>query len=118
MLPARTPDSDLSRTPTSVSKADHSATDPRADKARKWMWLLLAVLVASQMYFVQELLAALLLFTLGFAVLGGLAAAVFGLEKAGRWTLPVWRRVRVAALTLAEGLSKKLLRRPRSEPAR
>ena len=118
MLPARTPDSDLSCTSTSVSKADHSATDPRADKARKWMWMLLAALVAVQMYFVQELLAALLLFTLGFAVLGALAVAVFGLEKAGRWSLAMWRRVRVAVLVLAEDLSKKLLRRPRSEPAR
>ncbi|HLE36837.1 MAG TPA: hypothetical protein VI699_06795 [Candidatus Acidoferrales bacterium] len=118
MLPARTPNSDLSRTSTSVSKAGHSATDPRADKARKWMWMLLAAIAAVQIYFVQELLAALLLFTLGFAVLGALAVAVFGLEKASRWTLAMWRRVRVAVLALAEDLSRKLHRRPRSEPAR
>ena len=118
MLPARTPDFDLSRTPTSVSKADHSATDPRAEKARKWMWLLLAVLVASQMYFVQELLAALFLFTLGFVVLGLLALAVYGLRKVGGRGLAWTQRVRVAALAMTEEVSRKLLRRPRSEPAR
>ena len=117
MLPARPQDSELSRTSTSASNSAQPATDPHADKARKWMWMLLAALVAVQLYFVQELLAALLLFTLGFAVLGALVLAVYGLRKAGGRSLTFWRRVRVSVLTLAEDLSRKLLRRPRSEPA-
>jgi hypothetical protein len=82
------------------------------------MWMLLAALVAVQMYFVRELLAALLLFTVGFAVLGALVLAVYGLRKAGGRSLAGTRRVRVAVLALAEDLSRKLHRRPRSEPAR
>ena len=39
------------------------------DSARKWMWIFLVALVALQIYFVRELLAALFLFTVGFAVL-------------------------------------------------
>jgi len=36
------------------------------DHSRKWMWCFLATLLALQLYFVRELLAALFLFALGF----------------------------------------------------
>ena len=36
------------------------------DKDRKWMWWLLGVIGALQLYFVRELLAAFALFAMGF----------------------------------------------------
>ena len=36
------------------------------DKSRKWMWWFLAAVVAAQLYFVQELLAAFALFAAVF----------------------------------------------------
>ncbi len=88
------------------------------------MWVLLGALVALQLYFVRELLAALFLFTLGFAVLAGFALVYFVAEFAGRLSLaraePVLHSAAGLArrgLVLAEELSKKPFRRPRSEPA-
>ena len=88
------------------------------------MWVFLAVLVALQFYFVWQLLAAFLLFTLGFAVLAGVALVFYLVEQAGQLSLAwVEPRTRVMAglarrgLVLLEDLSKKSFRRPRSETA-
>jgi hypothetical protein len=51
------------------------------DKSRKWMWWFLAAVVAAQLYFVQELLAAFALFAAGFAVIAFLVASVYMLQK-------------------------------------
>ncbi len=100
-------------------------TPVNQDQARKWMWIFLAALVALQIYFVRELLAALFLFTLGFGALAGLALVFFLFERAGHrsmaWVEPRTRSVAVLArrgLGLLEDLSKRPFRRPRSEPAR
>ncbi len=94
------------------------------DRARKWMWVFLAALVALQFYFVWQLLAAFLLFSLGFAVLAGVALVFYLVEQAGQLSLAwVEPRTRVVAglarrgLVLLEDLSKKSFRRPRSETA-
>ena len=99
-------------------------TPVNQDKARKWMWIFLAALVALQIYFVRELLAALFLFTLGFGALAGAALVFFLFERAGHrsmaWVEPRTRSVGVLArrgLGLLEDLSKRPFRRPRSEPA-
>jgi hypothetical protein len=88
------------------------------------MWIFLAALVALQIYFVRELLAALFLFTLGFSALAGVALVFFLFERAGErslaWVEPRRRSVGVLArrgLGLLEDLSKRPFRRPRSEPA-
>jgi hypothetical protein len=98
--------------------------DASQDRARKWMWISLAALVALQFYFVWQLLAAFLLFTLGFAVLAGVALVFYLVEEAGQLSLAwVEPRTRVVAglahrgLVLLEELSKKPFRRPRSETA-
>jgi cytosine/uracil/thiamine/allantoin permease len=93
-------------------------------KARKWMWVGLAVFVALQIYFVQEMLAALVLFTGVFAIFAIVALVIYLVDRAGQWSIG-WagERVRPAmqlarrGLTLAEDLSKKPFRRPRSETA-
>ena len=88
------------------------------------MWIFLAALVAYQLYFVRELVAALLLFALGFAVLAGLVLVFFLAEQAGQvslaWVEPRTRAVAGLArrgLVLIEELSKRPFRRPRSETA-
>ena len=95
------------------------------DRLKKWMWVFLAVLFALQVYFVRELLAALFLFTLAFAVLAGLALVFYLVEQAGQlslaWVEPrtrsVMPKLRERAVGLVEDLSKRPFRRPRSQPA-
>ena len=93
-------------------------------KARKWMWVGLAGFVALQIYFVQEMVAALMLFTGIFVIFAMLALVIYLVEWAGQWSIE-WagQRARPAmqlarrGWTLAEDLSKKPFRRPRSETA-
>jgi hypothetical protein len=86
-------------------------------KARKWLWIGLVAFVALQIYFVRELLAALVLFT-GVFIVCALAALVFYLvDRASRWGLGLAENQAKRALVAAEEISKKQLRRPRSEPA-
>jgi len=88
------------------------------------MWVGLAAFVALQIYFVQEMLAALMLFTGVFAVIAIVALILYLVDRAGQWSIG-WagQRARPAfqlarrGLALAEDLSKKPFRRPRSETA-
>ena len=59
------------------------------DKSRKWMWWFLAAVVAAQLYFVQELLAAFALFAAGFAVIFVLVSSIYMLQKV--WEVSVAR---------------------------
>ena len=94
-------------------------------KAGKWMWALLAALVALQVYFVRELLAALLLFTVVFVIFALVAltadlvdrAGQRSFERTGAWFGSVTRFTR-RKWHLVEEISKKQLRRLRSEPVR
>ncbi len=87
-------------------------------KARKWLWIALGVFVALQIYFVQEMLAALILFTGIFIVCALAALAFYLVDQASRWGLTVAEHQAKRAYIAAEEISKKQLRRPRSEPAR
>ena len=84
-------------------------------KIRNWMLLGLAAFVALQIYFVQEMLVALVLFTGVFVLLAVAALALYLIDRAGQWGL-VWagRQAR-RGLSVAEEISKKQPRRPRSE---
>ena len=86
-------------------------------KARKWMWIGLGVFVALQIYFVQEMIAALFLFTGIFVVCAIVALVLYLVDRASRWGLTQAEHQAKRALTVAEEISKKQLRRPRSEPA-
>jgi len=95
------------------------------DKSRKWMWWFLGIVVAMQLYFVRELLAAFALFVLAFAVIGSVIAVLYLMQKA--WQLAV---VRVAesshpianaarrSLDAVEDAVRRPLRRPGSAAAR
>lgn len=94
------------------------------DKSRKWMWWLLAVVVALQLYFVWELLAAFALFAIGFAAIAFLIFSLYVLQKG--WEVAVARAadsghpvVDMARRGVAtvEDLARRSLRRPGSEPA-
>jgi hypothetical protein len=56
---------------------------------RKWLWGFLAVIVMSQLYFVQELLAVFALFALGFATIAFVVASLYMLPHC--WELAVVR---------------------------
>jgi len=86
-------------------------------KARKCLWLAIVAFVALQIYFVQEMLAALILFTGAFVVLSLVALILYLVDRAGQWGLGWAGHQARRGLTLAEDLSKKQLRRPRSETA-
>jgi hypothetical protein len=86
-------------------------------KARKWLWTALVAIVALQIYFVQELLVAFMLFTGIFIVCAIVALALYLVDRASRWGLDAAGQQAKRALVAAEEISKKQLRRPRSEPA-
>ena len=59
------------------------------DNGRIWLWGFLAVIVMSQVYFVQELLAVFALFSLGFAAIALVVASLYTLQHC--WELAVVR---------------------------
>ncbi len=95
------------------------------DNSRKWMWWFLAVVVALQLYFVRELLAAFALFAVGFAAIAFVIASLYMLVKS--WAAAVERLADsqhpVMVMTrhgidAIEDLARRPLRRPGSAPAR
>ena len=94
------------------------------DTLRKWMWLLLGVVAALQLYFVRELLAAFALFALGFAGIAICLASLYLLQKV--WESGVarlaasqnsWVLAARRAMAVSEEWGRRPLRRPDSEPA-
>jgi hypothetical protein len=59
------------------------------DGGRKWVWWFLAILAASQLYFVRELLVAFALFALAFAAITAVVILFYMLQKS--WELAVAR---------------------------
>jgi hypothetical protein len=93
-------------------------------KARKWLWISLAALAALQVYFVQELMAALFLFSVGFVIIAVAALVIYSFDRASRrtmeWAEPqTLRAARIArrALARVEEIRRKQLHRQRSETA-
>jgi hypothetical protein len=95
------------------------------DSNRKWMWWFLGIVVALQLYFVRELLAAFALFALGFA---GVALVVMSLYMAQKvWEAGVQRvadsqhpvvEIARRGANAVEDLARRPLRRPGSAAAR
>ncbi len=59
------------------------------DSNRKWMWWFLGVVVALQLYFVRELLAAFAIFAMGFAAIAFVVVSLYMLQKT--WEVGVQR---------------------------
>lgn len=85
-------------------------------KAQKGFWIALVAFVALQIYFVQEMIAALMLFTGIFIVCAIVVLGLYLIDRASRWGLDMAGHQAKRALTAAEEISKKQHRRPRSEP--
>jgi hypothetical protein len=114
--------------PELALRPDHAKGSKMATKAkdnwRKWMWLLLGVIGALQLYFVRELLAAFALFALGFAGIAVCLASLYLAQKG--WESGVarlaasqnsWVLAARRATAVSEELVRRPLRRPDSEPA-
>lgn len=91
----------------------------KRDKDRKWMWWLLASIVALQIYFVQELLAAFALFAMAFLAIAGATVSVYMLHRA--WAVTVDRVAdsqHPSVLAVRHGISsvEDLARRPFRRP--
>lgn len=95
------------------------------DNKRKWMWWFLGAVVAFQLYFVRELLAAFALFAMGFAAIAFVIGSLYMLQKV--WEAGVQRLadsqhpvVDLArrGVNAVEDLARRPLRRPGSATAR
>lgn len=94
-------------------------------RIKKWMWIVLAGVVALQIYFIRALLAAELLFGLLFGLGLLLAFLIFLAEEIGEWSME-WARPRAREfatiawrrLAQLEAFSKKSFRHLRSESVR
>ena len=94
----------------------------KQDKDRKWMWCLLGVIGALQLYFVRELLAAFALFAMGFLAIAGVIVSLYTLQRAWAVTVdrvadsrhPVMLAVRHGIYSIGE-LARRPFRRPGSE---
>jgi hypothetical protein len=91
------------------------------DKNRKWMWWFLGILVALQIYFVQELLAVFALFALGFGAIALAFTSLYmlqktweaGVQRVADSTHPVVNLAR-RGYEAVEDLARRPLRRPGS----
>lgn len=95
------------------------------DKGRKWMWWFLGIVVALQLYFVQELIAAFALFAIGFAAIASVVGSVYMLQKS--WEVAVERvadsshpvvNLARRGVSAIEDMARRPLRRPGSATAR
>jgi uncharacterized ion transporter superfamily protein YfcC len=95
------------------------------DSKRKWMWWFLGVVLALQLYFVRELLAAFALFALGFAAIAFVVMSLYMLQKV--WEAGVQRvadsqhpvvDMARRGVNAVEDLARRPLRRPGSAAAR
>jgi small-conductance mechanosensitive channel len=59
------------------------------DTRRSWLWWFLAIVAASQLYFVRELVAAFALFAIAFVAIAFVVASLYMLQKS--WELAVAR---------------------------
>ena len=66
-------------------------------KARKWMWIGLAIVAALQFYYVQEMIAAFVVLGVLFALAAGAGLLVFLADRASARTL-TWAEMCVLAI--------------------
>jgi hypothetical protein len=89
----------------------------RSDPWRKALWCLLAAALLFQAYYVQEMLAALVIFTILFVIGAIITGAIYLLGRAGETTVTLAEPVARRGVAFAEELRQKAFRRPHSAPA-
>lgn len=82
----------------------------------KWVVGLLAAFLIVQIYYVRELLAALLLFTVLFLVVAIIVAVAYAIGLAGEAGFTYAEPAARHGLEVAEEISRKTFHRPRSAP--
>jgi hypothetical protein len=98
-------------------EAVSSTSVSRRDPWRKWLWLALGLFVAGQIYFFQELFAALLIFTILFMIVSVFVGLAYLVGRAGEAGISAAEPVARRGLAAAEAVSKKTFHRPHSTPA-
>jgi predicted membrane protein len=95
------------------------------DSNRKWMWWFLGVVLALQLYFVRELLAAFAIFAIGFAAIAFVVVSLYMMQKV--WEAGVQRvadsqhpvvDMARRGVNAVEDMARRPLRRPGSATAR
>ncbi len=99
-----------------LAAADFDLPKSNHKSWRKWAWAILAGYIVLQTYYVREMLAALLLFTVFFAVFALIATIVYIIGRAGEAGILLAEPAAKRGVVLAEELSKKTFHRPRSAP--
>jgi hypothetical protein len=108
-----------------ATTAVNSRAQANKDGSRKWMWVFLGTVVALQLYFVRELLAAFALFALAFGAIAAIVGTLYILQSG--WVVAVARAadsqhpmVNAArrGAEFVEDLARRPLRRPGSAAAR
>ena len=92
----------------------------RDRKIPKWVWIGVAALVAIQIYYVREMLAALFIFAVLFGIGAAIAFVLFLFDQASQktveWAEPQAKRAAHAArrgvVYIEEEISKKIPHRP------
>jgi hypothetical protein len=91
-----------------------------ASRRRRWiklLWLPAVAFLVFQFYYFQEMLAVLVIFAGLFIVFAIIAGIVYAVGRAGESTITAAEPVARRGMELAEEVSKKTFRRPRSAPA-
>jgi hypothetical protein len=91
-----------------------------APSRRRWLkllWIAVPAFLVFQFYYVQEMLAILVIFAGIFIVFAIIAGIVYAVGRAGESTITAAEPVARRGMELAEEVSKKTFRRPRSAPA-
>lgn len=78
------------------------------DNGRRWLWWFLAVVVALQLYFVRELLAAFALFALGFAAIAFVIGGLYMLQKSLEVALSRLADSKHSVINMALGKNRRL----------
>lgn len=109
----------------SLSSRYNSLSEAKKAGLQKGVWWTLGIIFILQLYFIRELLAAELIFGLGFAVLVAIWGVVYTVGAIGERGLE-WSESHVRVLarsarrgfSVVEGISRKSFRHLRSESAR
>jgi hypothetical protein len=80
------------------------------------IWLAVAAFLIFQVYYVREMLAVLVIFAGLFFVVAVIGAIVYAIGRAGESTITAAEPMARRGMELAEEVSKKTFRRPRSAP--
>lgn len=89
----------------------------RRDPWRKWGWWALAIAVAVNFYYFQEMLAALLIFTVLFVIAAAIGAAIYFVGRVGEAGITLAEPAARRGIVAAEEFSKKTFHRQHSAPA-